>query len=235
MLLTFSVGGPAISSAGAAVPPVDALVRIQPGTETGVALAIRGLGGDPHQPLKVLNGYMARLPGDQLAAVQAIPGVISVATGVDIGFDPAMYDPEKVSSSMYQVAKNIGADRMWKDGYTGAGVDVAVIDSGVAPLPQFDGRVVNGPDLSFGSGDAARRRRPVRARHAHGRHHRRPRPVGRARSEARSNRAEAQLRRHRARRAHRQHEGRRTRRRGRRLAGDRRASTGSSSTATPTG
>ena len=29
------------------------------------------------------------------------------------------------------------------------------IDSGVAPLPQFDGRIVNGPDLSFGSGDAA--------------------------------------------------------------------------------
>ena len=155
VLLTFSVGGPAISSAGAAVPPVDALVRIQPGTETSVALAIRGLGGDPHQPLKVLNGYMARLPGDQLAAVQAIPGVISVATGVDIAFDPAMYDPEQVSSSMYQVAKNVGADRMWKDGYTGAGVDVAVIDSGVAPLPQFDGRIVNGPDLSFGSGDAA--------------------------------------------------------------------------------
>src|SRR5689334_3148717 len=58
VLLALSIGGPAISSAAAAaVPPVDALVRVQPGSEAAVASAIRGLGGDPHQPLKVLNGY----------------------------------------------------------------------------------------------------------------------------------------------------------------------------------
>ncbi len=31
---------------------------------------------------------------------------------------------------------------------------MAVIDTGVAPLPEFEGRLVTGPDLSFGSGDA---------------------------------------------------------------------------------
>ena len=67
----------------------------------------------------------------------------------DIPFDAAFYDPEKVSSSLYQVARNIGVDELWKDGFTGAGVDVAVIDSGVRPLPEFAGRLVNGPDLSF--------------------------------------------------------------------------------------
>jgi serine protease AprX len=151
VLLVLMIGASGMSTAGGAVPSVEALVRVQPGSEASVALAIRALGGDPHAPLKVLNGYMARFPSDQIAAVQAIPGVISVATGVDIGFDPAMYDPEEISSSMYQVAKNVGADRYWKDGFTGAGIDVAVIDSGIAPLPQFDGRIVNGPDLSFGS------------------------------------------------------------------------------------
>ena len=42
-------------------------------------------------------------------------------------------------------------------GYTGAGVDVAVIDTGVAPVPGLDtpGKVVTGPDLSFDAPGAA--------------------------------------------------------------------------------
>jgi serine protease AprX len=153
-LCAVSVGAPG-PVAGAAVPSVEALVRVQVGSEASVAQAIKSLGGDAHAPLKVLNGYMARIPSDRVEAVQTIPGVVSVVTGVDIGFDPAMYDPEEISSSLYQVAKNIGADDLWKDGYTGAGVDVAVIDSGIERLPHFAGRVVDGPDLSFGSDDAA--------------------------------------------------------------------------------
>src|SRR3712207_8957498 len=41
----------------------------------------------------------------------------------------------------------------WKAGYTGKGVDVAVIDTGVAPVPGLAsaGKLVNGPDLSFES------------------------------------------------------------------------------------
>ena len=43
---------------------------------------------------------------------------------------------------------------MWDAGYTGAGVDVAVIDSGVVPVDGLrPGKVVYGPDLSFEAGD----------------------------------------------------------------------------------
>jgi serine protease AprX len=47
----------------------------------------------------------------------------------------------------------VNADTMWRYGFDGAGVGVAVIDSGVAPVPGLDGagKVVNGPDLSFES------------------------------------------------------------------------------------
>ena len=40
---------------------------------------------------------------------------------------------------------------MWDAGFTGAGVDVAIIDSGVVPVDglRSPGKVVNGPDLSF--------------------------------------------------------------------------------------
>jgi serine protease AprX len=46
------------------------------------------------------------------------------------------------------------AQDAWRAGITGRGVDVAVIDSGVAPLPGLtSGNVVTGPDLSFESQD----------------------------------------------------------------------------------
>jgi len=46
-----------------------------------------------------------------------------------------------------------GAQTAWARGYIGAGVDVAVIDTGVAPVPGLDtpGKVITGPDLSCGS------------------------------------------------------------------------------------
>jgi serine protease AprX len=47
----------------------------------------------------------------------------------------------------------INADSMWRSGFDGSGIGVAVIDSGVAPVAGLDGagKVVNGPDLSFES------------------------------------------------------------------------------------
>jgi serine protease AprX len=42
---------------------------------------------------------------------------------------------------------------MWEAGHTGAGVDIALIDSGVVPVEglTLPGKVINGPDLSFES------------------------------------------------------------------------------------
>ncbi len=48
------------------------------------------------------------------------------------------------------------ATQMWKAGYTGAGVDIAIIDSGVSPGTglSYPGKVIHGPDLSFESQDS---------------------------------------------------------------------------------
>jgi serine protease AprX len=47
----------------------------------------------------------------------------------------------------------IGAMDYWTAGYTGAGVDVALIDSGIAPVDglNLSGKVINGLDISFES------------------------------------------------------------------------------------
>ncbi len=57
------------------------------------------------------------------------------------------------NGSLYKMAQFIQADNMWARGYTGAGVDVALIDTGVAPVKGLDstGKILNGPDISFDS------------------------------------------------------------------------------------
>jgi serine protease AprX len=62
-------------------------------------------------------------------------------------------------TSMFHVNDTIGAKPMWKAGWSGQGVDVAVVDTGVVPVDGLTapGKVVNGPDVSFETGVPALR------------------------------------------------------------------------------
>src|SRR5262245_31703307 len=63
------------------------------------------------------------------------------------------YDPATDVNSMFSTTQYSGATQWWNAGYTGSGVDVALIDSGVSPVSGLDapGKVVYGPDLSLES------------------------------------------------------------------------------------
>jgi serine protease AprX len=57
---------------------------------------------------------------------------------------------KSIGTSMADVVDRIGARSMWAAGYTGSGIDVAVIDTGVAPVTELStSKVFVGPDLSF--------------------------------------------------------------------------------------
>jgi serine protease AprX len=63
------------------------------------------------------------------------------------------YDPSSDAYSMQSITAGNGAQAWWNSGYTGKGVDVAVIDTGVSPVAGLNGsgKVINGPDLSLDS------------------------------------------------------------------------------------
>ncbi len=62
----------------------------------------------------------------------------------------APVDSTPGETTLVEVVDQIGADDMWAAGYTGDGVDVAVIDTGIAPITEFSTTdVFVGPDLSF--------------------------------------------------------------------------------------
>ncbi|HEY8845030.1 MAG TPA: S8 family serine peptidase, partial [Candidatus Limnocylindrales bacterium] len=65
----------------------------------------------------------------------------------------AGYDAASDVNSMAGTTDYTGAQAWWAAGYTGKGVDVALIDSGVAPVEGLNtsGKVIYGPDLSLES------------------------------------------------------------------------------------
>jgi serine protease AprX len=71
--------------------------------------------------------------------------------------DPTLgYDAAGDLGSTYALARLVGADRSWANGWTGKGVDIALVDTGVSPVAGLtSGNVVNGPDLSFDSQNKA--------------------------------------------------------------------------------
>ena len=69
------------------------------------------------------------------------------------------YDPTLDPNSMAATTLYSGAQAWWNAGYTGKGVDVAVIDSGVSPVAGLNtsGKVIYGPDLSLESQNSSLR------------------------------------------------------------------------------
>ncbi len=98
----------------------------------------------------------ARARAARLSAVLAVFGILCAGASVQtvpVAAATTPYDPAADAYSMASTAAIMGAPTWWNAGYTGRGVDVAVIDTGVSPVPGLDGtdKIVNGPDLSFES------------------------------------------------------------------------------------
>ena len=74
-----------------------------------------------------------------------VPGIIGQVVPTGWLFDAT-------ATTLPQVRSAIGADALWARGYTGKGIGVAMVDTGVVPVGGLtSGNVVNGPDLSFES------------------------------------------------------------------------------------
>jgi serine protease AprX len=64
--------------------------------------------------------------------------------------EPAVAAADLPLGAMYHVVDQIGARALWAEGYTGAGVNVAVIDTGIAPVESLsgEGKIVAAVDFS---------------------------------------------------------------------------------------
>jgi serine protease AprX len=113
-------------------------------------------GGTVERTLPIIHGFAARVPASLVPSLKGLAGVRSVTVnggGHLKSIDPALgYDPAGDEGSLSFVRQALHVSDAWKAGYAGQGVDVALIDSGVARVPGLtSGNVVDGPDLSFES------------------------------------------------------------------------------------
>jgi serine protease AprX len=165
------------TAANAESTTVTVIVRGEPGSGGLLSFAVEALGGTVQSTLGIVDGVVATVPADAVALLAAVPGVVGVTVDATLhlldgvvgtvtaplnqiggslfGGDAAVAgkSPLEDPGSLYSTARLVDADRLWRNGTTGRGIDVAVIDSGVSPVPGLNGtdKLIYGPDLSFDS------------------------------------------------------------------------------------
>src|SRR4051812_6698496 len=136
----------------------NVIVRTSPGSIRQVASTIRALRGNVTNRMPSIDSLVAHVPASALPRLAASAHVESVTPDRRVTLASSGPDGTDADTlgSLSSVASTIGADRYWKAGLLGKGVDVAVIDSGVSPVEGLDvpGKLVHGPDLSFESQSA---------------------------------------------------------------------------------
>ena len=149
---------PATGSSGAGSYVVRA-------TAGGLGLATAGVaraGGHVERRLGIINGLSARLPAGAADALRSAPGVLSVTGNGVVRLLSSGIEAYSAKTDDYSLAAQeavSGVRQAWARGYTGQGIDVAVLDSGVAPVDGLatPGKVVLGPDLTPESQNPATR------------------------------------------------------------------------------
>jgi serine protease AprX len=158
------MAGPAVAAqpAPGSAAAVDVIVRELPGTGNQPERTVEAFGGTVGRQLGIIDAFTASVPRDRLDALRATSGVSDVTEDAGLELSSSeVADQAAQAGSLYTIANQVtGASAMWDAGYTGQGVDVAVIDSGVVPVKGLDdpGKVVYGPDLTMETNGAARQK-----------------------------------------------------------------------------
>lgn len=101
------------------------------------------LGASSGEALPLIDGYCATVDDVQLASLQR--SGLKVVEDQPFHLEPEL--PAAPGLEMDSAARNLGLQELWDRGLTGKGVAIAVIDTGVAPHPDYNGRISSFVDL----------------------------------------------------------------------------------------
>jgi serine protease AprX len=111
----------------------------------GVASAVRAAGGRVLGDLPLVDGVSAVVPASRLRSLADARAVDAVTADREGRFVDFVWDDTPTASTF---TRTVQATSSWTRGTYGKGVGVAVLDTGVSPMPDLAGRLVHGPDLS---------------------------------------------------------------------------------------
>jgi serine protease AprX len=144
-LVLAAVGGAstaAASSTASAEYVVTALNGTPPAT---LATMVEDAGGTVIATLPVGSMLTASLPSSAGLSLMSQPG-IQVTPDVAVSTQGTATGSTHTPTDDF--LQQTGATKLWTQGDTGAGVNVAVLDTGIDPLQDFSGRLVGGVDLT---------------------------------------------------------------------------------------
>jgi serine protease AprX len=110
--------------------------------------SVRGrvaLTGRVESDLPAVSGVAVDVTPDQLAALRAQPDLV-VTPDVSVSVADTSFGAVRAPAAVFP--QTTGATQLWANGTNGAGVTVAVLDTGIDRLPDFGKRLVAGVDLS---------------------------------------------------------------------------------------
>jgi serine protease AprX len=159
-LVAAGLAGPTAASAAttpsaSSADQLSVIVRETNGAGNTPERAVAAFGGTVGRQLDILGGFTATVPSDRVDALRAVPGVAEVSEDAGLALQSTDVESQVAQNgSLYTLANKVtGAKALWDAGYTGKGVDVAVIDSGVVPVDGLTGKtndkIVYGPDLTL--------------------------------------------------------------------------------------
>jgi subtilisin family serine protease len=160
LMTTLLATTPAATSAAATAggKMVAVIVRELPSSGALAQHAVTGTGGTVQRSIGIIHGFTARIPASSIAALREQPGIYSVDRDLPVHLNSTSdgYNASTDAGSMHQTMKTIRASDFWNAGFTGQGIGVALLDTGVVPVDGLtstnsDGsaKVTHGPDLSL--------------------------------------------------------------------------------------
>jgi serine protease AprX len=154
-------GAAATPAMAASEPSIDSgpMTAVIVRTDSAAALSraeafVRRAGGTVERELPLISGFSGRVRAGAVASLRESPGVAEVTSDGSVRMKANTWlDTGGANATVGTVKKGAGGKKANTVALTGAGVGVALIDSGVAPVAGLNqpGKVINGPDLSFES------------------------------------------------------------------------------------
>ncbi|HJU01891.1 MAG TPA: S8 family peptidase [Actinomycetes bacterium] len=114
------------------------IVQKRAGAGSAPEEAVRRLGGQVTRLLPIVGGFAATVPATVAGQLARLPGVRAVTPDGKL----RVQGTASTSTIRSVYPKVVKADTAWQRGVTGRGVTVAVLDTGVASVPDLAGRLV---------------------------------------------------------------------------------------------
>jgi serine protease AprX len=129
---------PRASARPGAAEPMRVIVQERAGAGSAPEEAVRRLGGQVTRLLPIVGGFAATVPATVAGELARLPGVRAVTPDGKL----RVQGTASTSTIRSVYPKVVKADSAWQKGITGRGVTVAVLDTGVASVPDLAGRLV---------------------------------------------------------------------------------------------